>query len=181
MFVIRWFIPTHTDPTLPSRAAVVGAGEMGPGIALSFAQARVDVTLIDQSTAQLDDAADELARVTDLLADTGELSDAASSAVLDRIDTATDIAAAADADYIAEAVTEELEVKRECSPRSTDTARRASCLRATVESGYQRDRYRHGAARASHRYTLDESALDSAGHRSGRRRRDQHTDTRCGR
>jgi 3-hydroxyacyl-CoA dehydrogenase len=48
----------------PSRAAVVGAGEMEPGIALLFARAGIDVTLIDRSAAQLDDPAGELARVT---------------------------------------------------------------------------------------------------------------------
>jgi len=55
--------PTAMDIT-PSRAAVVGAGEMEPGIALLFARAGIDVTLIDRSAAQLDDPAGELARVT---------------------------------------------------------------------------------------------------------------------
>ena len=85
---------------------------MGPGIALSLAR-RGRVTLVDQSTARLDEAADELARVTGLLIDRDELTEEAASAALDRIDTATDIAAVADADYVTEAVTEDLDVNRE--------------------------------------------------------------------
>ena len=42
------------------------------------------MTLVDQSTAQLDEAADELARVTDLLVDQDELTEEAASAALDR-------------------------------------------------------------------------------------------------
>ncbi|WP_225333511.1 3-hydroxyacyl-CoA dehydrogenase family protein [Halomicrobium urmianum] len=96
-----------------SAAGVVGAGEMGPGIALTLARHGVDVTLVDQSEAALEDARDELEHVTDLLVDRDVATESATGEALDRIRTATELSDLAGVDYVTEAVTEDLDVKRE--------------------------------------------------------------------
>jgi 3-hydroxybutyryl-CoA dehydrogenase len=92
--------------------AVVGAGLMGSGIAQVAAQAGWDVTLVDtteealaRGRAGMDDS---WARLTAK----GRLSEADAEAARARITTDTDLAAAAGADLVVEAVFEEAELKQ---------------------------------------------------------------------
>ena len=98
---------------MAGRLAVIGAGLMGSGIAQVAAQAGWSVTLRD-----LDDAAVRrgLAAVRASLErfDTkGTLPADEVDPILDRITPTTDLAAAADADLVVEAVFERLDVKQE--------------------------------------------------------------------
>lgn len=86
------------------RITVVGAGLMGHGIAQVFAVAGHDVVLYDAQVPALEGAK---ARITANLKDLGE-----DARALDRIETVLDLAAAVrDADYVVEAVSENLELK----------------------------------------------------------------------
>ena len=76
---------------MSDRIAVIGAGQMGNGIAHVFAQSGVPVTMIDVSADALDAGAKE--------------------ATLGRIATATDLAAVADSTLVIEAATENSDLK----------------------------------------------------------------------
>ena len=87
------------------RIAVVGAGLMGHGIAQVFALAGHNVTITDTFKPALDAAKD---RVRANLKDLGE-----DEAALDRITPVADLAGAVrDADYVVEAVLEDLDLKQ---------------------------------------------------------------------
>lgn len=88
-----------------ARIAVVGAGLMGHGIAQVFALAGHDITITDTFKPALDAAKD---RVLANLKDLGE-----DQAALDRITPVADLAdAVRDADYVVEAVLEDLDLKQ---------------------------------------------------------------------
>src|SRR5216684_5609877 len=88
-----------------ARIAVVGAGLMGHGIAQVFALAGHDVTITDSVGASLDSAK---ARIRANLADLGD-----DPAAVERVRPLADLAAAVrDADYVVEAVLEDLSLKR---------------------------------------------------------------------
>lgn len=100
-------------PTRPlTRAAVIGAGTMGGGIAMSLAKAGIAVTLIEIEQAALDAG---LARVRATYASSvkrGSLTEAAMNDQLGRITPAVGLEAAADADLVVEAAFEDMGVKQ---------------------------------------------------------------------
>ncbi|MCY4018282.1 MAG: 3-hydroxyacyl-CoA dehydrogenase family protein [Chloroflexi bacterium] len=98
---------------MPQRAAIIGAGTMGLGIAECFALAGKDVVLIDASPELSELALKRLAHRVRAHVDAGLLEPSA----LDRtaaVKTAKDLATAvADADLVLEAVPENIDIKRE--------------------------------------------------------------------
>ena len=93
------------------RAAVIGAGTMGNGIAHVFAQHEWDVTLIDTATGALERATSTIRGNIDRQVKKGTLPAGASDAILGRITTATSLDAAAGASIIVEAASENPAVK----------------------------------------------------------------------
>jgi 3-hydroxybutyryl-CoA dehydrogenase len=93
--------------------AVIGAGLMGSGIAQVAAQAGYDVVLRDLGDEALARGLAGIEKSLDRFVAKGTLAEADRDAALARITTTTDIAAAADADIVVEAVFESIEVKRE--------------------------------------------------------------------
>ena len=93
------------------RAAVIGAGTMGNGIAHVFAQHEWDVTLIDTATGALERATSTIRGNVDRQVKKGTLPAGASDAILGRITTATSLDAAAGASIIVEAASENPAVK----------------------------------------------------------------------
>ena len=91
--------------------AVVGAGTMGNGIAHVFAQNDWDVTLIDVDKGQLEKALATIRKNFDRQIKKGALTEADRDAALGHITTATDLEAAAEAELIVEAATENPELK----------------------------------------------------------------------
>ena len=91
--------------------AVVGAGTMGNGIAHVFAQNDWDVTLIDVDEGQLEKALATIRKNFDRQIKKGALTEADRDGALGHITTATDLAAAAKAELIVEAATENPELK----------------------------------------------------------------------
>lgn len=73
------------DDTLPARVAIVGAGAMGSGIALSFARGGSRCTLIEPALSRAEQALDGLREiVADHVAD-GLLPEDEAAAMTDRI------------------------------------------------------------------------------------------------
>ena len=88
-----------------ARIAVIGAGLMGHGIAQVFALAGHDVSIHDSTAANLDSAK---ARILANLKDLGD-----DSSAVERVRPTADLAAAVrEADYVVEAVLEDLPLKR---------------------------------------------------------------------
>jgi 3-hydroxybutyryl-CoA dehydrogenase len=93
------------------KVAVVGAGTMGNGIVHVFAQRGYDVTMIDVCAEALEAALKTIGGNFDRQIKKGNASDDDKSAALGRIRTATDLSAAADADLVVEAATENPSLK----------------------------------------------------------------------
>jgi 3-hydroxybutyryl-CoA dehydrogenase len=91
---------------------VIGAGQMGNGIAHVAAQAGIAVVLLDVAQAQLDKAVATIAKNMDRQVQKGTLAAADKDAALARITTATDYQAFADADLVIEAATENEALKK---------------------------------------------------------------------
>src|SRR5947209_7408682 len=94
------------------RAAVVGLGAMGAGIAEVFARAGWSVTGIEVDEAAVRRGLSILDRSTKRAVDTGKLTLPERTALLGRISTATDRAPVAEAEIVVEAVVEDLPIKR---------------------------------------------------------------------
>ena len=92
--------------------AVVGAGAMGSGIALTAAMSGLKVWQIDVSQEQLDRAHAYHAKTLKRSVDKERISQADSEAALSRIEHLTDLAGASDADWAVEAATEDAELKK---------------------------------------------------------------------
>jgi 3-hydroxybutyryl-CoA dehydrogenase len=92
---------------------VVGAGTMGNGIAQVAATAGYDVVMCDVEAELVDRGFEAIDDSLDRLVGSDALSRAEADAARDRITGTTDLSALADADYVVEAVVEELGVKRE--------------------------------------------------------------------
>ncbi|HEX6937989.1 MAG TPA: 3-hydroxybutyryl-CoA dehydrogenase [Longimicrobiales bacterium] len=93
------------------QVAVIGGGTMGNGIAHVFAQHGSDVVLVDVSEERLARAVETIAANLERQVRKGTIEPGAKEATLGRIRTATELAAAADASLVVEAVPENLEMK----------------------------------------------------------------------
>ncbi|HEY0021432.1 MAG TPA: 3-hydroxybutyryl-CoA dehydrogenase [Longimicrobium sp.] len=93
------------------KVAVVGAGTMGNGIVHVFAHGGYDVTMIDVRAEALEGALKTIGGNMDRQIKKGALSEDDKAAAMGRIRTATELSAAADADLIVEAATENRDLK----------------------------------------------------------------------
>ena len=107
---------------------VVGAGTMGSGIAQVAATAGYDVVMRDVEPAFVDSGFEAIDDSLDRLVDRGSLGREEAEAARDRITGTTDLAALGDADYVVEAVLEELSVKREVFADLDDLVDEGVCL-----------------------------------------------------
>jgi 3-hydroxybutyryl-CoA dehydrogenase len=96
---------------MADRIAVIGAGQMGNGIAHVFAQAGFPVTMIDVSAAALERGRATIEKNLDRQVKKGTIDEAAKQAALGNITTATALDAAKDATLVIEAATENVELK----------------------------------------------------------------------
>jgi 3-hydroxyacyl-CoA dehydrogenase len=93
------------------RAAVIGAGTMGGGIAMCFASAGIPVTVVEASPDALARGLATIAKNYNSTAARGGLSVEEAERRIGLVQGSTDMAAVADADLIVEAVFEEMDVK----------------------------------------------------------------------
>jgi 3-hydroxybutyryl-CoA dehydrogenase len=94
------------------RVGVIGAGTMGNGIAQVFAQSGFDVILQDVSAPALDRARATIDKSLGKFVEKGKLTADARDASLARLSTDTTVDALASADYVVEAIIENLDAKR---------------------------------------------------------------------
>ncbi|HET7586431.1 MAG TPA: 3-hydroxybutyryl-CoA dehydrogenase [Gemmatimonadaceae bacterium] len=93
------------------RVAVVGAGQMGNGIAHVFALASFPVTMIDVSADALERGRGTIEKNMGRQVQKGTLDAAARDAALARVAVSTELAAAAESDLVVEAATENADLK----------------------------------------------------------------------
>lgn len=99
--------------TLPIQTvAVIGAGTMGTGIAMAFAQNGYDVTLLELSAEALERGMGRIRGLNEKAVQRGRMNASASEEMLRRIQTTTDYADLARVDMVVEAVFEDLDVKK---------------------------------------------------------------------
>jgi 3-hydroxybutyryl-CoA dehydrogenase len=92
---------------------IMGAGQMGAGIAQVAAQHGYNVILIDRTQASLDRASGGIRNSLGRLIKKGTLTEEASADIQSRITTTLDVSAFAEADLVVEAIAEKLEPKLE--------------------------------------------------------------------
>ncbi|MBU8543223.1 MULTISPECIES: 3-hydroxybutyryl-CoA dehydrogenase [Roseomonadaceae] len=93
------------------KIGVIGAGQMGNGIAHVAAQSGLTVVMLDVAQAALDKGMATLAKNMDRQVSKGTLTQADRDAALARISTSTDYAAFGDCDLVIEAATEREDIK----------------------------------------------------------------------
>jgi 3-hydroxyacyl-CoA dehydrogenase len=125
-------LPPGTTARPVQRAAVIGAGTMGGGIAMCFANAGIPVTIVEMEQAALDRG---LARIKALYAGSRSIPPAEGEARFARITGQIGIAGPgiAEADMIIEAVFEEMGVKQEVF-RALDAIAKPGAVLATNTS-----------------------------------------------
>jgi 3-hydroxybutyryl-CoA dehydrogenase len=114
--------------------SVIGAGQMGNGIAHVFAQAGFKVTLIDVNAEQLAKAIATIGKNFDRQIAKAVLTEDDKKSALDNISTATDLAAGVkDAQLVVEAATENIELKLKIF-KAIDEAAPVGCILASNTS-----------------------------------------------
>jgi len=120
--------------TKTTKAAVIGAGTMGNGIAHVFAQSGFDVTLIDVEASFLDKALAVIDKNLSRQVKKEVIDEAAKEATLGRITKSTDIKDAAAADIIVEAVPEDENLKEETFKNLDQVAKDGAILASNTSS-----------------------------------------------
>ena len=106
-------IGPQVKPREIASAAVIGAGTMGGGIAMCFANAGIPVTLIETAQAALDNGVNRIGAIYDISVSRGSLTPEAKAGRMALIKPAVGLAAAAGADIVVEAAFEEMGVKQQ--------------------------------------------------------------------
>jgi 3-hydroxybutyryl-CoA dehydrogenase len=96
---------------MSDRMAVIGAGQMGNGIAHVFAQAGHDVVIVDVNDAALERARSTIAKNLDRQVKKGTITEVDKAGVLGRVTTSTAMEAITGAALVVEAATENRDLK----------------------------------------------------------------------
>lgn len=117
---------------------VIGAGQMGSGIAQVCAMAGYSVSLQDLKQEQIDKGIDIITKNLSRQVEKGRMTEEEKQAVLDRISPALDLACAKEADLVIEAAVERMDIKKqifaqldEITPSHTILATNTSSLPIT--------------------------------------------------
>lgn len=106
-------VPDNVKPRKVERVAVLGAGTMGTGIAMSFANVGIPATIIETTDEALQRGQRNIAATYAGSAARGSITQEEADRRTGLIKGATDLTAAADADLIIEAVFEEMALKKQ--------------------------------------------------------------------
>ena len=138
---LRHLFFAERPPAAPARAAahavqkvaVIGAGTMGSGIAISLAVSGHEVVLIDAEVAAVDAGLKRIAATIEGAAHKGRMSATAATAAIARVTGTHQLAAVAPVELVIEAVFESMTVKQEVF-RSLDRLCRSDAVLATNTS-----------------------------------------------
>jgi 3-hydroxybutyryl-CoA dehydrogenase len=113
---------------------VVGAGQMGSGIAQVFATAGLKVTVYDAATAQLERSAKGIAGSLAKFVEKGKVAAEERDAAIARLAYSNDMASLAGCDLVVEAIVEQLEVKLEVFGKLSGLVRPDAILASNTSS-----------------------------------------------
>ncbi len=116
------------------KVAVIGAGTMGNGIAHVFAQNGFEATLIDVSEEILEKARATIDKNLSRQVKKGAIDEGAKQAALERLVTSTDVAAAAGAEIVIEAVPEDETLKATTFRKLDEVAGESAILASNTSS-----------------------------------------------
>lgn len=102
---------------------VIGAGQMGSGIAQVFAQAKYDVILNDVNEAALEKAKKNIEKHLIRSVEKGRMTEDDKQATLERLKLSTKLESARESDFIIEAIVENIEIKKELFKQLDDIAK----------------------------------------------------------
>ena len=106
-------VPKDTPVKKIEKVAMIGAGTMGGGIAMNFANAGIPVTLLEMNQEALDRGMGIIERNYANTMKRGRLTQEQMDQRMGRFSTTTDYAGIADADLVIEAVFEDMEIKKQ--------------------------------------------------------------------
>ena len=106
-------MPAGLKPREVTRAAVIGAGTMGGGISMSFANAGIPVTVIETNEEALKRGFDTIQKNYQISVQRGALKQEEADKRFALLKGATSMEAAKDADIVIEAVFEEMDIKKQ--------------------------------------------------------------------
>jgi 3-hydroxyacyl-CoA dehydrogenase len=126
-------IPPDTPTRTITKAAVIGAGTMGGGIAMNFANAGIPVTVVEVTRDALDRGLGVVRKNYETTASRGRITKDDVEKRMGLIRGSTDFSDIADADIVIEAVFEEMPIKKEVFAR-LDKLAKADAVLATNTS-----------------------------------------------
>jgi len=106
-------VPDDVRPADISRGVVIGAGTMGGGIAMNFANAGIPVSVVEVDQDSLDTGLAKVERNYQATVDKGRLTPEKMRERMDRITGVLDYDAVGDADVVIEAVFEDMDIKKD--------------------------------------------------------------------
>ena len=105
-------MPKGTKPREVAKVGVIGAGTMGGGISMNFANVGIPVTIVETSQEALDRGFATIEKNYGISVSRGRMSEDDLKARMALLTGTTDMSALADADLVIEAVFEEMDIKR---------------------------------------------------------------------
>ncbi len=132
-------VSENTPARTIERVAVIGAGTMGAGIAMTFLSAQIPVTLIEMTHEALDKGARTIRSNYEASAKKGRITPEQVAANMARLEPSTEYARVHDADLIIEAVFEDMDIKQKLFATLDDAAKPGAIL-ATNTSTLDVDR-----------------------------------------
>ena len=121
-------LSAEVKPRAVARVGIVGAGTMGGGISMCFANAGVPVTLLDASQAALDRGLGTIRKNYERSVTRGSLKPEQLEQRMRLVNTTLDYAALADADLVIEAVFENMALKKEIFAKLDAVVRKGAVL-----------------------------------------------------
>jgi len=123
-----------STPRLVERVAIVGGGTMGRGIAMAFANAGIDVTIVEMDAQRAAAAVETIRDEYQGLAASGRLDPAQAERRAAIIHAAEDFDAVRGADLVIEAVFENLEIKRDVCRRLGQACRPGAIIASNTST-----------------------------------------------
>ncbi len=127
-------VPRETPVKDVRRAAVIGAGTMGGGIAMNFANAGIPVVILELDQAALDRGLAIVRGNYQATVDKGRLAQARMDERMALISTTTVYADIADVDIVIEAVFEEMEIKKQIFAKLSEVVNRDAVLASNTST-----------------------------------------------
>jgi 3-hydroxyacyl-CoA dehydrogenase len=127
-------VPVDTPPRAIKSAAVIGAGTMGGGIAMNFANAGIPVTVVETAAEALERGLGVMRNNYAATVAKGRLDQAAMDKRMGLVKGTLDLAAIKDADVVVEAVFEEMAIKKQLFARLDQVAKPGAVLATNTSS-----------------------------------------------